>query len=440
MPLARVLRTNSGRLLQAMVLSTPFQKVFPIGYVPGGISKVTEQLLRANTNSLDTDDNGKVLIPRLICQIVRQDHLDRFQKKKQNIQLPPFREDPAFFLKGPLSGIAYPFWEKPILLEEFVKLHELFIRVAALIQLLEQAYSLAGDGGDLLVYGVTRKHVAGLVVDYTLLSNAIRDSIQVIEQHADGLYQHLVRQKPKDNNPVLKWKLNYMQVSSIAMLLSDDLNKCHEAAYRVREHATSYSLTLQSRIDNLKNNLNAFVTDTDEFSKELRNVLQLKGSTAADQLLEAELPRCNQLDSTFGIQFLDLEDYSDTESRVLKAEKRKLVFHKRDGSISDDIDPKTGITVVEEEPTMYISGISPGVHPLTGTQTKVSGSGFKDGVIIKVGNIIIKGAYIQDEGTRKVISFLSPSVSEPCTKTLQVINPDGATYSSPIVYVDLGEA
>ena len=95
------------------------------------------------------------------------------------------------------SGIARPFRRKKELLEAFVKFHELLLKVASLIQLLEQAKSLAGEGGDLLVYGIARRQVTGIVVDFILLGSSLRDCMNLIEQSADGFYQHLVRENKR---------------------------------------------------------------------------------------------------------------------------------------------------------------------------------------------------------------------------------------------------
>jgi len=320
-----------------------------------------------------------------------------------------------------------------------------------LIQLLEQAYSLAGEGGDLLVYGVTRKHVARLVVDYTLLSNAVRDSMYVVEQHADGLYQHLVRNNQQGQSV---WKHNYMQVSSISMLLNDDLEKCHEAAYRVRQQATSYTLTMQQRMESLRGNLNSFINETEDFSKDVRNVLQLKGAEQADLLLDAEIPHTNLLDTCFGIQFSsgsDTEDESTITEIVAEKPKRtesksksgkiKKLFKSERGQSLDNIqleaepeEPKREKPV--EIPAMRITEIRPGLHPLSGISTHISGVGFSDYLVLKVGNQTIEGRYVQDDGPRKVISFASPPSDTEGSKKIQIINPNGEKATASITYYD----
>ena len=199
------------------------------------------------------------MIPPLIAQISHQEQMEKEAATKSKravstLAKSPLELSPVTFLAKPNSGIARPFWDKPELLEEFIRLHELFIRIASLIELLNKAYALSGEGGNILIYGFARKQMASLVVDYTLLSNAVRDSVFIIEQHADGLYQHLVR----ENLPsYATWKLNYIQVSEISILLAEDLDKGHQAANRVREQATSYALTLRSRIDRKSTRLNS---------------------------------------------------------------------------------------------------------------------------------------------------------------------------------------
>lgn len=461
-PLDVVLSSGSGRLLQAMVLSAPFQKVFPIGYVPGGLSPVAEQLLRANIQTFGTHEDGRVTIPPILAQIafLEQQQKDARNKKRpsvpavnqQEIQKSMTEVLPTQFLRGIESGISKPFREKPAVLDEFVKLHELFIRIASLIQLLEQAYSLAGEGGDLLVYGVTRKNVARLVVDYTLLSNAVRESIYIIEKHADGLYQHLVRENVQAKSV---WKFNYMQVSSISMLLNEDLEKCHEAAYRVRQQATQYSLTMQQRLEQLRGNLNSFITDTDNFSKEIRSVLQLKGAEQADLLLDAEIPQSSILDS-FGIQYSNYIDYeTDDDSNIVElptdkepSSKRAAVkkIFKGEPSESRNPPPEPEIPPQKKEkrkreiPAMRITEIRPGLHPLSGISTQISGCGFSDYLVLKVGNTVIEGHYVQDDGPRKIISFASPPSDKEGTKKIRIINPDGETAIASITYYDETQA
>eukprot|EP00339_Tiarina_fusa_P009577 CAMPEP_0116996668 /NCGR_PEP_ID=MMETSP0472-20121206/395_1 /TAXON_ID=693140 ORGANISM="Tiarina fusus, Strain LIS" /NCGR_SAMPLE_ID=MMETSP0472 /ASSEMBLY_ACC=CAM_ASM_000603 /LENGTH=455 /DNA_ID=CAMNT_0004695361 /DNA_START=757 /DNA_END=2122 /DNA_ORIENTATION=+ len=450
-----------------MVLSVPFQKVFPIGYIPGGLSSVAEQLLRANIETFGANEQGVVLVPPILAQI---QYVERQQKELKakgkrtsvaslDIVKPPAEVFPVQYLKGIDSGISRPFREKPVVMEEFVKLHELFIRIASLIQLLEQAYALAGEGGDLLVYGVTRKHVARLVVvDYTLLSNAVRDSMYVIEQHADGLYQHLVRENQQHQSI---WKMNYMQVSSISMLLNDDLEKCHEAAYRVRQQATSYTLTMRQRMETLKGNLNSFITDTDDFSKEVRNVLQLKGAAQADLLLDAEIPHTNLLDSCFGIQFNSASDTEEEQILELtapppeklvrvdsKRSKMKKLFKGEKPEKAEKLEKHASFSdiseLVEEGkrersaeiPAMRITEIRPGLHPLSGIATHISGVGFSDYLVLKVGNKVIEGRYVQDDGPRKVISFASPPSTTEGSKKITIQNPDGETATASITYYD----
>jgi hypothetical protein len=498
-PLDRVLNTYSGRLLQAMVLSTPFQEVFPIGYVPGGLSNIAEEILQANINSFGIAEGGKVIIPPILAQIVHdereKERLKNAKKKnsEQALAHPQIREIyPHVFLQGPLSGIAKPFREKRELLEEYVRLHELFIKMAGLIQLLEQAHALAGEGGDLLVYGITRKHVAGLVVDYTLLANAVRDCIYIIEQHADGLYQHLVR----ENKPYhLIWKRNYLQVSNISMLLHEDLELCHQAAYRVRQQATQYALTMRQRIEQLKGNLQHFVEDADGFSRDLRTMLHLKGAAQADELLDAEMPRYS-LESAYHIQFNSLSDADDDSARVTyledeeelpalppiqqqsggslkslpkitsqpqpvmvaKPQPSKPVSQSKTASVPKEVakpipapapnfnssskaDTKrvsAGSVVPPSEPKKgpQILRICPGGQPLQGKPTRVEGIGFDEKITVKVGNVTIDGAYVQNDGDIQVITFRTPRVNTPGQRPLLVTNPDGSSADGIIVYFE----
>jgi hypothetical protein len=171
--------------------------MFPIGYVPGGLNPIAKQMHSARLTSFGYQEGGTVMIPPLIAQISHQEQMEKEAATKSKravstLAKSPLELSPVTFLAKPNSGIARPFWDKPELLEEFIRLHELFIRIASLIELLNKAYALSGEGGNILIYGFARKQMASLVVDYTLLSNAVRDSVFIIEQHADGLYQHLV--------------------------------------------------------------------------------------------------------------------------------------------------------------------------------------------------------------------------------------------------------
>ena len=473
-PLDRVLKTYSGRLLQAMVLSTPFRQVFPLGYIPGGLSEVASQLLEASISTFSTDGtSGKVIVPPLLAQIVfsekeenvrQQDPGGLFKKKKKEVPVESqmiMREMfPHIFLSGIESGIAKPFREKRELLEEFVKLHELFIKIASLIHLLEQAHSLAGEGGDLLVYGLSRKHVAGLVVDYTLLSNAVRDSITIIEQHADGLYQHLVR----ENQPLqLHWKQNYLQVSHVSMLLSDDLESCHVAAYRVRQQATTYSLTMKNRLDRLKGNLENFIDEAAAFSRSLRSVLKLPGAAQADELLDAELPKIS-MENCLSIQFNSLSDMEEiTEltgsgirprseikepymQRQESAEAiRKLVEVKPPDNTPPPESSLRSIPVLSKikaktpKSKIVIVSISPGVQPLSGDQTKIYGNGFHEDIKVRVGNKQVDNFYLQKDGDRQLIVLRSPTFSSPGEVQVVLTNPDSGYAIGSLVYANFDD-
>ena len=435
--LEKVLQTNSGRLLQAMVLSTPFQQVFPIGYVPGGISEIAEQLLLSSISNFGVE-SGKVLIPPLLAQLISTAEKEKErERQKKNVRRDDVENDlrqvfPHVFLQGENSGVAKPFRDKRELLEEFVKLHELFIRIANLIQLLEQAHALAGEGGDLLVYGVTRKQIAGIVVDYTLLSNAVRDSIMVIEQYADGLYQFLVRENlQKQKN----WKSNYLQVSHIAMLLNADLEHCHTAANKVRQQATTYALTMNKRVDNMKKALETFLQDSTSFSTELRSVLQLP-SGQEDNLLEAQLPKLCFMDSLLSIEWTasDVEEFDNPPNQnAISSSSNIRNSHE---NIKDEV--KMALLEVSKKggnkKSITILNISPPTIPLPGVIVRISGNGFVENMQIRVVNNIVSGVKLSFEGSHQVITFRAPAFSAAGEKKLVITNPNGSYIEDCLYY------
>lgn len=450
-PISRVIRTHSGRLLQALVLSAPYQQVFPVGYVAGGLDPFGQRLLESNIESFGMAGQGKVIVPLVVAQLLHQtpgynppqaqaqsqsQAESKGRSKSRTLSSPAQSPQgssakelqvrelmPHVFLgQDENSGIARPFRRKKELLEAFVKFHELLLKVASLIQLLEQAKSLAGEGGDLLVYGVARRQVTGIVVDFILLGSSLRDCMNLIEQSADGFYQHLVRENKRTH---MTWKENYLQVSNVAMLLADDLDSCHDAANRVRQEATNYGMTdMRSRLQKLRGTMAAFIKDSEGFSKDLRGVLQLKGSIPDES---AYLDSISRLD---GIMFSydtsddsSLENQSDSES-----DNESTAVTMRLRTVEVKPGPRQGIE---------IRGVSPAMQTLEGCNTQVTGVGIMPEARIFMDEEEIKDVYFHEEAGTQVLTFKSPAVDTPGKRSFSVVNPDGTKDDNgQIVFYD----
>jgi hypothetical protein len=245
------------------------------------------------------------------------------------------------------------------------------------------------------------------------------------------------------------------------------LDKGHQAANRVREQATSYALTLRSRMETLQDDMLSFAEGTEHFSRELRGILHIQNSEAMDELMEAEQIPNNLIDSIHGISFstpaISHSD-SESESELLRRDGPALVpiaAASKDGKgragkgaslTAPQPEVAAPVPKVEEVidynyhdkksvssrplSVLQISEIKPGLHPLGGTSTRVTGEGFHEGVQVKIGRVVIDGIYVQDDGPRQVILFKSPPMNVEGPQELLLRNPDGATTKTIIQYFD----
>ena len=410
----KVLQTSSGRLLQTVVLTNSYLEVFPVGYVPGGRDHDTELILDTHTDNPFEFKEGKPIIPSILLELYPLFYKPKKNKiltiEERQIILENYRL-PIKFFDNDYSGIAKPFRNKQQLLENFLLLHCYLVKLATFVKLLEQAKSLSGEGGDLLIYGIARKSVASLISDFNILSNCIRDASFTIEKYADGLYQQIIRE---NKNSESQWKQNYLLVSGISMLFNEDLDNCHRLASKIRQQATCYSLSLKE--GQLKQNLNIFVNETSSFSSELKQLLSIPETIdeIEDNLL---IPTVTTLKMTYPAneEVVNPNTSSDDSDQV-------NIFEKRE--------ERKNPTILE------IISISPTYIPTNGNvKVQVYCKGITRASIVHIENDLVEETFNAVEDVNQNISFISPIFATPGERVVRVTNPDGSYAQTTIQYI-----
>jgi hypothetical protein len=154
------------------------------------------------------------------------------------------------------SGFEPFFRKNSQLASWFIKAHGLLHELAKLVVVCEKAKQLAGQGGDLLVYGLANAQVNNMLNGYSAIVKAIRAAFERLNQMAEVRFEQLVdaNQARESAND---WVPHYRKVSYLFEQMEEDLAKADQAAAHIRTQANA--MTLEERFQKAKEETNMFV-------------------------------------------------------------------------------------------------------------------------------------------------------------------------------------
>ena len=262
----RILANRSGFLLHKLMNSGLFVSVFPDEHfqfederkaISDGMSNMRVDVVNSNDF---LDNRGNVKIPRWLVDY-EQDPKERAAMDLGNLF---DHED---------SGWEPFFRGRPSVTGAFLRCHGLAQELAKFSLVVEKAHRLAGQGGDLLVYGVANAQVNAMLQTYEVLSRAVRASVDRLNQMAEVRFEFLVNQnQARDSSS--KWIKHFKKVSFTIELLTGDLDRADTAALHVRAQANS--LTLHERLEKAKAETENFVAQAEGYSRHVSGVLGIE--------------------------------------------------------------------------------------------------------------------------------------------------------------------
>jgi hypothetical protein len=247
---------NSG-LFSSVFLDDHFQLEDERKAVADGM---TNQRLDVVSSNDFLDARGNVRIPKWLLEFV-QDPKERAAIDLTNVF---DHED---------SGVESFFRGKAMITGCFLRCHGLAQELAKFVLVVEKAHRLAGQGGDLLVYGVANAQVNAMLQTYESLSRAVRQQVDRLNQMAEIHFEQLVNDNQARESSS-KWVKHFKKVSFTLELLDGDLQRADEAALHVRAQANA--LTLHQRLQKAKTETENFVVQAEGYSRHVAGVLGIE--------------------------------------------------------------------------------------------------------------------------------------------------------------------
>jgi len=170
------------------------------------------------------------------------------------------------------SGILKPFHQK-YLVDSFVRFHGILQEVAVSLVVLMQAKTLAGVGGELLVYGLANRQMNLVLRTYGKLMEAVISCLKTIDEVGKSRYEEMVF---KNDSQEKVWLRHFSIASSLRNRLEADVANSMKAAKVVEDHANERQI--QDRIRSAKVQTEQFASDASKFCSKVADLLSL-GST-----------------------------------------------------------------------------------------------------------------------------------------------------------------
>lgn len=261
--LEKILKNRTGYLLHRLVTSGLFTSVFLDDHfqLEDERKAVAEGMLKRRTEVVQSNDfldpRGNVRIPKWLLEF-EPDPKERAAIDLTNV----FDHDD--------SGMEPAFRGKAMVTGCYLRCYGLAQELAKFILVVEKAHRLAGQGGDLLVYGVTNAQVNAMLQTYEALSRSVRQQVARLTQIAEIRFEELVNDN-QARDSANKWVRHFKKVSFSVELLEDDLSRADDAALHVRAQANA--MTLQQRLAKAKEDTDNFIAQADGYSRHVAGVL-----------------------------------------------------------------------------------------------------------------------------------------------------------------------
>jgi len=228
-------RTMSGKFLNTLTRSQPFLVVFP--------------LVGAKLE---------------LIEIERQQNLCEFMGFDKQICLPisiPNLTLHNWFLRENNSGI-YPVFQQKNIMDSYIGLHGYIQQLCLCTAISNLFFELAGDGGNLLVYGCSLSEINSFIADYENFKKQFLVELKLLFGVARGYQENKIRD-PKTNEEMKLWLENFNKAKEtydqILQLfykndkVIEDIKTCIG-----RVNSAEYVKEVRARLQALRNYINLF--------------------------------------------------------------------------------------------------------------------------------------------------------------------------------------
>lgn len=207
-----IAQTKRGKLLECLIETSEYRAIFGEKREFGGIENPF------------ADSENKLCIP--------EELLAGGGKSRKIVD----------FLGKKDTGIFEPFRKNSVLLEAYLEMHALLVELARAFSACEDAYDLAGIGGDLLAYSGSNQQINELMETLKKLCNALSTCHGQIRSHTSKQEIAEAAKKGIKRSALAEcWLENYGKLSSINQQLEGALTDCNIQAAFVQTQATKIS-------------------------------------------------------------------------------------------------------------------------------------------------------------------------------------------------------
>lgn len=161
------------------------------------------------------------------------------------------------------TGVHADFYTLNIM-KTFVFLHALFAEIISVDATWKLAYRLAGEGGDILVYGFANLYINWLLGSTETLMNKLHSELLKLQGLAYDHFAELCRKNNLGDKDYKHWVNNFRRAQMYYAQLGDDLLGCRRIALMIRNRANS--VTLSERLHQAKGQLSELREGLKRFS------------------------------------------------------------------------------------------------------------------------------------------------------------------------------
>lgn len=149
--------------------------------------------------------------------------------------------------------------------QQIIYTQGLIVALSRLIQSWQDAFELAGDGGNLMVYGVAKKKVEALIHASEILLRKIQDNFSMFIEQAEEYYLQI---NTKQQKPDPAWEANYRTAKGycgkLKELLELSLNQLSEIRNKI------VNVSFNQILDKTENDLSRFNQSTEKVVADLK--------------------------------------------------------------------------------------------------------------------------------------------------------------------------
>lgn len=242
-----VIKSTSGELLRCLLNTPMFKFIFPIINDSDHFQELYE--IDALFVNPFNDKAGKLVYPNELIS--------------KNINPHNWYKDGA----GRISGILPYFYDKgEETIKYFLEFHSLLHTLGYFYLVCDLLYEIAGDGGNLLVYGKAMELVRGTINHLQILLEKISANSQFLYQASNVLKIGLDNKKVEEKNSASNWRKNFVFADSGYQYLHQRIKSSRESLSHISLqlqqvtqksylHAVYQKLALLERVVNIVNGI-----------------------------------------------------------------------------------------------------------------------------------------------------------------------------------------